>query len=71
MTTERHEERLARLEAVLAHLATKEDIAELKTLISDREAIMLKWLVGFTATTAVSLLIVLVSLSMVFIRLFT
>ncbi len=46
----------------MPHLATKEDIAEVKMLISEREAIMLKWLIGITTTTAVSLLMVLIRL---------
>ncbi len=71
MNTDSVEERLARIEALLPHLATKADIAEVKALISDREAIMLKWLIGITTTTAVSLLMVLVSLVMIFLRLFT
>ena len=74
MTTERLEERMGRIEAVLPHLATKgdiaevqavlphlatkEDIAEVKRLISDREAIMLKWLIGITTATAVSLVMI-------------
>ena len=60
MTTEGIEERMGRIEAVLPHLATKEDIAEVKTLISDREASMLKWLVGITTTAAASLLMALI-----------
>ncbi len=64
-------EDLAEVQAILPHLATKEDLAEVKTLISDREAIMLKWLIGITTTTAVSFLMVLVSLVMIFLRLFT
>ncbi len=86
MTTERLEERTGRIEAilprlatkedlaevkaVLPHLATKEDLAEVKMLISEREAIMLKWLIGITTTTAVSLLMVLGSLLTGFIRVF-
>ena len=60
MTTEVIEERMGRIEAVLPHLATKEDIAEVKRLISDREASMLKWLAGITTTAAASLLMPLI-----------
>lgn len=51
---------MGRIEAVFPHLATKEDIAEVKRLISDREASMLKWLVGITTTAAASLLMALI-----------
>ena len=60
MTAEVIEERMGRIEAVFPHLATKEDIAEVKRLISDREASMLKWLVGITTTAAASLLMALI-----------
>ncbi len=51
----RLEERLAGIEAVLPHLATKEDIADVKRIIIEREAVMLKWLIGITMTAAVGL----------------
>ena len=53
-------ERLARLEAHLEHLATKEGLGEIKTLISDREAKMLRWLIGITSVAAISLVAAIV-----------
>ena len=46
---------VAALEARLDRLATKEDIAEVKRLIADREATMLGWLIGIVSVTAVTL----------------
>ena len=44
------EERLTRIEeqfgAQLEHLATGKDVAEVKTLISEKESSMTKWLIG-------------------------
>ncbi len=52
--------RLVALETELKHLATKEDIKRVEKLISDRESIMLKWLIGIIATAVISLVVVLI-----------
>lgn len=52
----RHGERLARIEAHLEHVATREDVAEIKALIERKESTMLRWLVGVIAVAAISLL---------------
>ena len=46
------EYRLARIETKLEYTATREDIADLKVII-------LRWLIGFLATGAISLTVVL------------
>ena len=55
-----HAERLARLEEALGHLATKADIEGVKTLIAEREAVMLRWLMGMVAAAGVAVVIALV-----------
>lgn len=55
-----HAERLARLEEALGHLATKADIEGVKTLIAEREAVMLRWLMGMVATGGLTVAIALV-----------
>ena len=55
-----HFERLARLEEALGHLATKADIEGVKTLIAQREAVMLRWLMGMVASAGVAVAIALV-----------
>ena len=52
--------RVSALEARLDYLATKEDISEIKILISTKEATMLKWLISIVSVSAISLLSVLV-----------
>lgn len=56
-------ERLARIEAKMEHMATREDISELKVLIERlkvlierKEATMLRWLPGLVVVAVVSLL---------------
>ena len=39
-------ERVIAIETEMNHLATKRDIEEIKTLISDKENAQLKWLIG-------------------------
>ena len=60
-------ERLARIEAKMEHMATREDIAsvrtliaEVKTLIAEKETKTLRWLIGIIALAAISLLTVLI-----------
>ena len=65
MTTETQastgESRLSAIEAVLPHLATKEDVAKLETKMVETKHEMLKWMAGMTtaATTILGLLITL------------
>lgn len=49
-------ERLARIEANMEHMATREDISELKVLIERKEATMLRWLLSLVAVAGISLL---------------
>lgn len=60
-------ERLTRLETKVENMATREDlakvqtsIAEIKTLIVQREASMLRWLLGILITTAAGMVTVLI-----------
>lgn len=60
-------EDLARVEAKVETMATREDlakvqtsIAEIKTLIVQREASMLRWLLGILITTAAGMVTVLI-----------
>lgn len=52
--------RVSALEAHLQHLATKEDIQRIETLIAKREAAMLRWLIGLVLTAGAALAIALV-----------
>ncbi len=53
-------ERLARLEEALGHLATKADVEAVKTLLAQREAVMLRWLMGMVASAGLTVAIALV-----------
>ena len=57
-------ERLARIEAQLAaqlaHGATREDIADIRTLIERRQAETMRWLVTVLSGTLVAIAIVLI-----------
>ena len=55
-----HGERLARIEAKMEHMATREDIASVKTLIAEKETTTLRWLIGIIALAAISLLTILI-----------
>ena len=55
-----HGERLARIEAKMEHVATREDIAKVETLIERKEATMLRWLLGILAVAGVSLVVALI-----------
>ena len=48
-------ERLARIEAKMVRMATREDISELKALIERKESTMLRWLSGLVVVAAFSL----------------
>ena len=52
--------RVSALEAHLQHLATKEDIQRVEGLIAQREASMLRWLIGILAVASISLAVVLI-----------
>ena len=45
----------SKLDTELKHLATKKDVEEIKTLISQRESAMLKWLVGLVVVGLASI----------------
>ena len=49
-----------RLDTKLEHLATKEDMESVKTLINAKEATMLKWLLGILATSMVAIVVALI-----------
>ena len=52
-------ERLAAIEAKMAFVATREDIALLRKEFANREASMQRWLLGITSTALASVVIVL------------
>lgn len=49
-------ERLARVEAHIAHLATKEDVSKVETLIERKVSSMQRWFMGLIAVSIVSLI---------------
>ena len=57
------EDRLTRIEekfdAELKHLATGKDVAEVKTLISEKESSMTKWLIGILSGALIAVALVL------------
>ena len=53
-------ERLARIETTLEHVATRESVADMKTLIERKESTMLRWLLGILATAAIALVVALI-----------
>lgn len=55
-----HGERLARIEAKMEHVATREDLAKIEVLIERKESTMLRWLLGIMAVAGVSLVVALV-----------
>ena len=62
-----HGERLARIEAKMEHVATREDVSEVKVLIEQvkvliehKESTMMRWLLGILATAGISVAVVLV-----------
>ena len=59
-TRDGHGERLARLEQAMEHVATKADIEGVRTLIIEREAVMLRWLIGVASMVAVTVGIAMV-----------
>ena len=48
-------ERLARIETEIKHLAKREDISEIKTLIADTDAKRSKWLIGIMVAVVIAL----------------
>ena len=54
-----HGERLARIEARLEHLATREDVSDVKALIERRISTILMWLLGIMAAAAISVVVAL------------
>lgn len=55
-----HGERLARIEAKMEHVATREDLAKIEVLIERKESTMLRWLLGILAVAGVSLVVALI-----------
>lgn len=55
-----HGERLARIEARMEHVATREDLEKIKTLIERKESTMLRWLLGIMAVAGISLVVALI-----------
>ena len=52
--------RVSSLEAHLQHLATKEDIRRLETLMAQRESAMLRWLIVIAGTAVITLAVALI-----------
>ena len=57
-----HGERLARIEARMEHVATREDLAKIEVLIERKESTMLRWLLGIMAVAGISLVVALIRL---------
>ena len=55
-----HGERLARIEAKMEYVATREDVSEVKVLIERKESTMMRWLLGILAAAGISILVALV-----------
>ena len=55
-----HGERLARIEAKMEHVATREDLKKVEVLIERKESTMLRWLLGIIAVAGVSLVVALI-----------
>ena len=53
-------ERLARIEARLEYMATREDLSKIEVLIERKESIMLRWLLGLVVVAMFSLIAALV-----------
>ena len=58
-----HGERLARIEAKIEHLATREDVTKIEVLIERKEATILRWLLGILALAGISLMVALIRIS--------
>ena len=54
----------------IRHLATKEDISDIKALIARKEATHLRWLLGVLITATISLITAAVSVLVVLVRMF-
>ena len=59
--------RVSALEAHLQHLATKEDIRRIETLIARRESFMLRWFIGTVIGVAVIVLTVAIAVVRMFV----
>ena len=55
-------ERLARIEAKMEYVATREDVTKVEVLIERKETTMLRWLLGILAVAGVSLVVALIRL---------
>ena len=64
-------ERLARIEAQMKYMATREDVAEVKNLIIEKEATTMRWLARFVTTASISLLVAVIGLLAALIRTFS
>ena len=53
-------EDFVKIETKLEHLATREAVADVKTLIEKKESTLLKWLAGKLATAAITLVFAIV-----------
>ena len=51
---------VGRIDERMKHMPTKEGLQEIKTLISDRESAMLKWLIGIVAVSLIAVLVALI-----------
>lgn len=65
-----HGERLARIEARMEYLATREDVSEVKVLIERKESTMTRWLLGILATAGISLATAVIGMVVVLVRTF-
>lgn len=61
-------ERLARIETQMKFMATREDVAEVKNLIAEKEATTLKWLTRLVTVASISLLTAVIGLLAALIR---
>ena len=65
-----HGERLARIEARMEYMATREDVSEVKVLIERKESTMTRWLLGILATAGISLATAVIGVVVVLVRTF-
>ena len=64
------EVQVARVETKLAHVATREDIADLKTIIAEKETTSTRWLIGIIVSAVVALLAAMAAVAAALIRTF-
>ena len=65
-----HGERLARIEAKMEYMATREDVSEVKVLIERKESTMTRWLLGILATAVISLVAAVIGMVVALVRIF-